>query len=516
MGEKEKILSKLNIKDYRNELELILENKRFDEEAKSLLLSIFYKLDNFYKDYMTVKKETEAKNNFLEEYINIIKNNCNDIKILSPQEFKGNKKYEIDKENGSIKCFPNEIKLLEALYNLSEQTIELEELYFINKCYIDLLNKGKTINNTEVIRDFNGWSWKTEIDNEKNMLYNLIFQNVLILFNYNFVNQNMNKKDIVNIMKKQISNQSWKEEGIEILNLLLKISLILYNNESAKKHKECIEQKNKINRNMSILNNRRGYISDLTKENALKIKEIQKIDIILNDINLIRNEFEKSIQNNKNKYFCISDFVDKMELEREKFIKEIEKNNNLLSPREYLRIQDTYKMTLELYEEIEEDKKQIDIQNKIILLQKIFLDIIEIKIKQSTTKREIYNLATQLRYYANIPYKKGKKIIDDNQISARYIKICKILMKKMLELKVVDTGFKNINLNLNIIKYIFKTKIMKLDGIMIRIIFISNSKIEVEYYDGTVIENKEIFDIPFDEEITNKKERKFKLLKIGG
>ena len=46
MGEKEKILAKLSIKDYKNELESILENKQFDEEAKSLLLSIFYKLDN--------------------------------------------------------------------------------------------------------------------------------------------------------------------------------------------------------------------------------------------------------------------------------------------------------------------------------------------------------------------------------------------------------------------------------------------------------------------------------------
>ena len=73
MGEKEKILAKLSIKDYKNELESILENKQFDEEAKSLLLSIFYKLDNFYIDYMIVKKECYPKNKYLDEYINIIK-----------------------------------------------------------------------------------------------------------------------------------------------------------------------------------------------------------------------------------------------------------------------------------------------------------------------------------------------------------------------------------------------------------------------------------------------------------
>ena len=86
MSEKEKILSKFNIKDYRNELELILENKHFDEEAKSLLLNIFYKIDNFYKDYLSVKKESENKNKFLEDYMNIIKNKCNKIEVVPPQD----------------------------------------------------------------------------------------------------------------------------------------------------------------------------------------------------------------------------------------------------------------------------------------------------------------------------------------------------------------------------------------------------------------------------------------------
>ena len=46
--EKRKILSKLNIdiKDYNNELEKILENKLFSYDVKNLLLSMLYKIEN--------------------------------------------------------------------------------------------------------------------------------------------------------------------------------------------------------------------------------------------------------------------------------------------------------------------------------------------------------------------------------------------------------------------------------------------------------------------------------------
>ena len=43
--EKKKILSKLNFKDYNNEVEEILEKKSFSSNVKNLLLSMFYKIE---------------------------------------------------------------------------------------------------------------------------------------------------------------------------------------------------------------------------------------------------------------------------------------------------------------------------------------------------------------------------------------------------------------------------------------------------------------------------------------
>ena len=86
----------------------------------------------------------------------------------------------------------------------------------------------------------------------------------------------------------------------------------------------------------------------------------------------------------------------------------------------------------------------------------------------------------------------------------------------LLEKKIIDTGFKSEKLNFEILNYIFKTKISELENLTIKIRFSSNKKIEVEYYDSKILENKAIFEMPFEEEVTSKKDRKIKLLKIGG
>ena len=55
---KKNLLEKIVKKDYKNELEEIMDKKRFDENAKSILLSILYKIDIAYKDIEIVKKGT--------------------------------------------------------------------------------------------------------------------------------------------------------------------------------------------------------------------------------------------------------------------------------------------------------------------------------------------------------------------------------------------------------------------------------------------------------------------------
>ena len=54
---KQSFMEKLVKKDYNNELEKKLEQKTFEENVQSNLLSILYKIETAYKDYETVKRE---------------------------------------------------------------------------------------------------------------------------------------------------------------------------------------------------------------------------------------------------------------------------------------------------------------------------------------------------------------------------------------------------------------------------------------------------------------------------
>ena len=106
----DKLLEKIVKKDYNNELEKVLEKKYFDENVKSILLSILYKIETSYKDYEKVKQDVESKEDFVQNIIKIIKDNCNDIKIikLNSEESKmlGNKTFLVEKNRKRIICYP--------------------------------------------------------------------------------------------------------------------------------------------------------------------------------------------------------------------------------------------------------------------------------------------------------------------------------------------------------------------------------------------------------------------------
>ena len=58
------------------EIEKLLDNKHFCDEAKSLILNTIYKIENSYRDYCRVKASTKLKNEIISDIIEkSIKNN---------------------------------------------------------------------------------------------------------------------------------------------------------------------------------------------------------------------------------------------------------------------------------------------------------------------------------------------------------------------------------------------------------------------------------------------------------
>ena len=163
-----KILSKLNIdiKNYNNELEKVLEDKLFSYDVKNLLLSMLYKIENGYRDYETVKVEVPSKREYIENLLRIIKEKCLKIFLVktgtpeAEELEKNNLSFKVDRKKGEIVCFQNEFVILTALLSLDVIPISFELPYeYIEKPLLSLLESGEIDSKVEVIRDFNGWSW---------------------------------------------------------------------------------------------------------------------------------------------------------------------------------------------------------------------------------------------------------------------------------------------------------------------------------------------------------------------
>ena len=120
MKSKETLFSKNN---YDMQLEEVLDNKEFNDEAKSLILSVLYKIEESYKDYAKVKLNVKLKNEIIEEIINILKYKCDKILILNPTMFSPQnimKKNAIDKASIYRAHFLIQSKkLFNNLFNLS-------------------------------------------------------------------------------------------------------------------------------------------------------------------------------------------------------------------------------------------------------------------------------------------------------------------------------------------------------------------------------------------------------------
>ena len=162
---KDDILSKFQSNN--NKLEDVLYKKGFDSDIKNLLLSMFYNISSSYSDYARIKVNVESKNEFIDDIIDVIEK-CNKIELIKASSEEGMKfinegiTSKIDYNSRSIKALPKEKAMLYALFKLNDTKMQLSEKDGILKNSLpEMLNEGRDINNIEIIRDFNSWSWNT-------------------------------------------------------------------------------------------------------------------------------------------------------------------------------------------------------------------------------------------------------------------------------------------------------------------------------------------------------------------
>ena len=472
---KNKILSKLNIRDYNNELEKILENKLFSYDVKNLLLSMLYKIENAYRDYETVKVEVPSKKEFIENILRIIREKALKILLVKPgapeakELEQKNVKYKVDKENGEIVCFQNEFVMLTALLKLDQTNANLEIPYdYLEEPLIELINQGRLDSMLEVIRDFNGWSWDIVTKEIGDIKGNFLYQNLLLL---NGKNANIKKSK-------------------KMYNTIIKMSIQKYlaNKENEDYIQKFEEIKKAKKERLELFEHKRDLLDKITEEKKEYTKQIEQIDRILNNNELLKKEYYERNKNlpNKEKIFSVSYLVGILEKERKKLLEGIEECNKIILPKEYVEQKSKLEEETRFLESI-----QIDIyRNDIVEICKEFLENVKNIIKgiNEENKNKLITWIYKIRYYRYIPISETESVKDLQELNELFEEVIKLIIKKLQKFRIWDTFSENQELNYNILKEIFNTKIIYLQSINIQCRF-ENKVLIVEYYDDTVIDN---------------------------
>lgn len=487
--EKEKIIQKLKIKDYNQELEEILANKTFSKDTKNLLSSMLYKVENSYEDYKKTKVDVASKKDFLEELIEIIKRDCKEIEIIKPKIeeentiLKGKKSIAV-KEEQKIITYQNELALLEAIYELSTNKFNEESEDLNEKAIFTVLNKGEETSKSEIIRDFDGWSWNITTSEIESYIPNLIYQSVVFLIGYNKLNQNKNitTKDL-EIMLKEKYEPLLVEK---ILKIITQASILDYLSQNPDEYKTLKETEKQMQITYSLMEDKKTYIEEITNQKKKYVKEIEKIDKYINDDLALKKEYikqnEKLPQNKR--VFSLSDFSEKIQ-ERRDFLKsEIRILTEKLKPRNYVKEKAKIEKNLNFIKELSIEEPGVLVHEFINLI----LKAINTQVEKIETKKEVIEKIYILRYLKFMSVDNGKTAGD--LCKKQFEKVEKNLITTGCNLKALNIFSQNVEENYKIYKNIFNTKIIDLESAYIEI----SKENKVLIYDENSLEKEEQFD----------------------
>lgn len=468
---KEKIFSKIVEEDYNDKLEEILANKNFSEEAKNALLNIFYKIENGYKDYFTVKRDVFEKNIYIEKIINVIEKNCNEIQIVNPKNEKNEKLtkkgYIIEKDK--IKCYPIDIKLLYVISRIQKNKNIIKYLdknveYAITR----LLNIGNSMDMVEPLRDFNGFSWNTVVKEIEDIDYNLIYQNILYLTDPEFLDKWINNYskmvDYFDLFQEKVTSN--------VIEKIIKLAVLL-DIESNEVKKRAIARKiQKLQDQYDEILDKETYLYKLAEQKKQIEHEIKNIDKIINNKKSLEILYKKRNQELAfdKKIFSIKILKDIIEEERRKFIKNLKEINRQMSPENYLQKIYELKVTIDYLNIYNTENILKEIEKEKVNLQKDILDTFNKQIEELQEKSKFIDIIYKCRYYKLLQFDKKNKIYQVNKLKKAMDMVDLNLTKKLIEKKVILNISQNEEINLKVIKEILVTRIICLEKINIKII----------------------------------------------
>lgn len=475
--EAKKIFSKLNIKNYNNELEEILEGKLFSFDVKNLLLSMLYKIENAYKDYKTIKVEVLPLKEFVSYIIKTIKEKCFDIEFISPDK---TEPIQVDKQKGKILCYPNEKSLLSAIWYMGEEEAPMVVKYpYVKQAMQKMISVGSNMSIVESLRDFNGWSWDIVTKEIEDIKYNVLYQSLLLLDGKRLLTMNIESEE-----KNSILIQRNKKELGNFFEILANSTMRLYNKENKEVAQKIEKIRQEKEEQFELIKDKKAFVQKITNDKKECLAQIEKIDKISNNTDLLKKEYQErnALLPNKEKIFSISHLADRLEKEREVLLKQIQKYNKMIEPKEFVKEKEKNELEVKFLQE----------ENSIVDCCKACLECCKNEITKAKERTEIIEWIYKIRYYCQIPFDENTILNDVRKLQKDFKNIIKLIIKKAQEQKIWDVFTENEELAYIVIKELFDSKMINLENVNMTCEY-KEGILYITYYDGNTIETKAEF-----------------------
>lgn len=478
---------KLIAKDYKEELANIAEMKGFKQDAENLLLSMVYKIEDSYSNFQMVKREVPDENTFIEMITQNVQKDCQELIIAEPRseeeaELKKNKCTIMTDSDMKTKLkrvisYPNEKTLLYGISKVALPPI-MDNASMEESAILTTINIGKCIANSEVIRDFNGWSWYIIPEEIESTECNIVYTFLLFLLGYKFL-------ETVNVEKiKNCVSPEFYEE-------LRKVSIQFYMSYDKTENEEILRKLSNDRSKLEKMKNRTSYLLALTEMKKNRLSAIGQIDEVIANPELLREQYlnYNAKRPNEEKIFSISHYEDMLENKRNELLNDIKEFNKMQNPNEFLKEKERLQYEIKLYE------GKTDISK----LQKEFLKHFEMIVDNTTDKKKILDLVFETRYLNLLP--NCKMNLDE---------IEEKLIAKAINHKVIAPVSNNDLLDYRLLKGIFDSQIINMQNLYIKLSSNENS-IKVEIYDGDMVENTYEVSLPEGSTIEIRKSKKMKI-----
>ena len=472
-------------KDYKDQLANIAEKKGFTQQTENLLLSMCYKIEDSYANYEKVKRVVPDLNEFLSKLVYDVKMNCDLILLAEPkgeleQILKKNKctiLTETDANRRNVITYPNEKTLLYGISKLSLPPLR-EDMSLEERAIMTAVNIGKCISISEVIRDFNGWSWSILENEIESTECNIIYVFLSILLGNEFFNVFDCEK-----IKSSVSNSFYNE--------LNKVATQFYMSYDKKQNEAILKRLAQDKKKLEKMKNQSSYVLDITEKKHKKILEIKNLDELLNNPMLMREEYLKYNEKmpDEKKIFSVSHYAEKIQEKRDEYMVKIEEYNKMLNPMGYMQAKEKLEYEIKFFED----------KTDITKLEKSFCNMLSKKIDNVRERKEIVNLIYELRYLHFLPNCKLKL----NALEEK-------LIPKAIKLNVLAPVSNNDTIDYRILKGIFESQVVALENLTIKLGTI-DGKLNAEIYDGDILDSSYIVELPEGSTIEIKKSRKMKI-----